>query len=621
MAEHRDSSLRRQLNAFDVFCVAAGAMISSGLFVLPGIVYAKIGPAVIVAYILAGIFILPALFAKAELTTAMPRAGGSYFFIERSMGSMAGIMGGFASWVSLSLKSAFALVGIGVFAALIDSSLTEWHIKLVALALCAFFTILNLMSVKMTGRIQVYLVVTLIGFLLLYIVRGLVSIDVHRFVPFMPHGRHEFFAAVGMVFISFGGLTKVSSIAEEVKNPVRNIPYGMISAYVVVVLLYGFTIFVTVGLLDGHELANSRTPLSAGALKTSGLVGSIFMACAAIFAFISTANAGILSASRFPLAMSRDNLLPDMFSRVNERFKTPHFSILLTGFFMAVFIMLLDLENLVKVASAMKILLFMFVILSSVIMRESRIMNYRPTFKSPLYPWIHIGGIICYGYFLSEMGAMVLLITGGFIVFCVVWHKLYVHPRATRKSALIYLVERIAAKEIDGDSLATELRDILKERDTIIEDRFDRLVKDCEILDIKRQLSSGEFFGIVSGILAQKLGMDRDELSGLFNTREHETTTVIRPGLAIPHIIVEGEGKFELVLARCEGGIDFEGASMPVYAVFILVGTRDERNFHLRALSAIAQITHDVNFDKDWLRAQSAEELRDIVLLAQRHRG
>jgi mannitol/fructose-specific phosphotransferase system IIA component (Ntr-type) len=104
-----------------------------------------------------------------------------------------------------------------------------------------------------------------------------------------------------------------------------------------------------------------------------------------------------------------------------------------------------------------------------------------------------------------------------------------------------------------------------------------------------------------------------------FMAREKESTTVLRPGLAIPHITIDGNHKFELVMVRCEAGILFTEESEPVYAAFILVGTLDERNFHLRALSAIAQIVQDPNFDKDWLRAKSIEELRDIVSLAKRH--
>lgn len=138
MDSSQDKGLVRRLGGLDVFCIAAGAMISSGLFILPGLIYAKVGPAVILVYILAGILILPALFAKAELATAMPKAGGTYFFIERSMGSVAGTIGGFVSWFSLSLKSAFALVGIGAFATLINPTIAEWQIKLIGVGFCVF---------------------------------------------------------------------------------------------------------------------------------------------------------------------------------------------------------------------------------------------------------------------------------------------------------------------------------------------------------------------------------------------------------------------------------------------------------------------------------------------------
>ena len=612
--------LIRQLSGIDVFCIAAGAMISSGLFVLPGLVYAKVGPAVILAYILAGVLILPALFAKTELATAMPRAGGSYFFIERSMGSAAGTIGGFASWLSLSLKSAFALVGIGVFATLINPSITEWEIKLIAIAFCVFFIILNLTSVKLTGKVQVFLVMLLIALLCVYIFRGAMSLNVQRYAPFMPLDRRVLLAAVGMVFISFGGLTKVTSIGEEIKDPARNIPYGMILAFCVVLLLYALTLFVTTGLLEGDEFAHSLTPISTGAHKIFGTIGGVIMGFAAIIAFVSTANAGILSASRFPMAMSRDQLLPESFAKVNKRFNTPHFSIIFTGIFMIVVILFLNLENLIKVASTMKIILFILVILACIIMRESKILNYKPAFASPLYPWLPIVGLIAYGFLLYGMGSAALLTTGGFILASILWHKIYVREKAMRKAALIHIVERITAKEIAGDSLGAELRKMLRERDEIVEDRFDRLVKECEIIDIGKQTTLIDFFTIAAEKLAKRLNTDARQLVDSLIVREKDTTTVIRPGLAIPHITVDGEHKFELVVARCEAGIDFTETLPPVYAVFILVGSLDERNFHLRALSAIAQITQDVDFDKNWLRAKNIEELRDIVLLAKRHR-
>lgn len=620
MPKNQNKKLSRQLGGIDVFCIATGAMISSGLFILPGFVYAKVGPAVILAYILAGIFILPALFAKAELSTAMPKSGGSYFFIERSMGPLAGTIGGFASWFSLSFKSAFALVGIGAFATLINPAISEWEIKLVAVGFCVFFTILNLISVKLTGRTQVFLVILMIILLFLYILRGMVSIDVQRYTPFITSDNRAMFAAIGMVFISFGGLTKVVSVAEEIRNPAKNIPYPMILAFCVVLLIYGLTVFVTVGLLNGEEFANSLTPISTGGYKVFGTIGSVIMACAAILAFVSTANAGILSASRFPMAMSRDQLLPEFFAKINKRFNTPHFSIIFTGIFMLIVIVFLDLENLIKVASAMKIILFMFIILACVIMRESRILNYKPAFVSPLYPWLQIAGLIFYGFFLYEMGKVALFASGIFVFIGIVWHKIYIQGRVRRKSALVHIVERVTAKEIASDSLGLELYEVLKERDKIIEDRFDKLVKECEIIDIGKKSTLEDFFALVAKNLAGRLNIEYKPLFNSFISRERESTTEIRPGLAIPHIIIDGEHKFELVVIRCEAGINFTPELPPVYVVFALVGSRDERHFHLRALSAIAQITQDLSFDKDWLRAKNIEELRDILLLTKRRR-
>jgi amino acid transporter len=255
-----------------------------------------------------------------------------------------------------------------------------------------------------------------------------------------------------MVFISFGGLTKVASVAEEVRNPARNITLGMISSFFVVLLLYGLAVFVTVGLLDKTELAYSLTPISSGGHKIFGPGGGIIMAVAGILAFVSTANAGILAASRFPMAMSRDQLLPDFFANINKQFNTPHFSILSTGIFMAATILFLDLENLVKVASTMKIILFIFVLLAGIVMRESKILNYRPAFVSPLYPWLYVAGIISYFFFLFQMGIVALSATGVFILACILWDKIYVRGKIKRKSALIHIVERVTATEITGDS-------------------------------------------------------------------------------------------------------------------------------------------------------------------------
>ena len=620
MANQKEQKLKKGLSLIDVFSIAAGAMISSGLFILPGLAFAKTGPAVVFSYLIAGILVMPAMFTQAELSTAMPKAGGTYFFIERSMGAPVGTIGGFANWFALSFKSAFALLGIGIFVTLIKPSITELEVKVIASGAALFFMAVNILGVKEAGRFQIALVFSLIGILTIYIIHGFLAIQPQRYFPFATQGMGSVFATAGLVFISFGGLTKISSVGEEVKNPGRNIPLGMFLAFSIVMFLYIVVVFITVGVLDPAALANSHIPISLAANAFMGKFGGIALGIAAILAFVSTANAGILTASRASLAMSRDSLVPKFLKRVHPKFKTPHLSIILTTAFMVAVILFLDLENLVKTASTLQIILFILVNLSLIVMRESRIQGYRPQFRSPLYPWIQIAGIIGYIFLIFEMGAFPLLLTAAFIVFALAWYFLFARKNVKRQAALVHIIERITAKELVDTTLPGELKDIIIERDEIVEDRFDRIIHDAGILDIKDSLDMKDFFKIAAGELSQKLGMDKKDILDLLMEREKDSSTVIRPGLAIPHIIIKGDHKFKILLARCKGGIKFHGIKQKVHVVFMLIGSKDERNFHLRALAAIAEIAQAGDFDKKWLEARNADELRDIVLLAERQR-
>jgi amino acid transporter/mannitol/fructose-specific phosphotransferase system IIA component (Ntr-type) len=622
------AQLKKQLGFLDVFAVAAGAMISSGLFVLPAIAFTKAGPAVILSYLLASVLIIPSVLSKAELSTAMPRAGGTYFYIERSMGSIWGLFSGFAGWFSLALKSAFAVVGMAVLIEVVlqmlsPGQLNPWHLKAIAIACCLGFTILNIVSVKHTGRFQVLFVGILLAILAFFVIFGARAVEPVRYKGFLEKGWPAVFATAGLVFISFGGLTKVASIAEEVKHPGKNLPLGMVLAWLIVTLFYVGVIIITVGVVAGPELGSSLMPISLAASKFLGPVGFVLLSVAAIAAFVTTANGangGILAASRSPMAMSRDQLLPPLLARVNDRFKTPHISVLLTGGFMVMAIAFLDIELLVKTASTLMIILFILVNASVIIMRESRIQSYRPKFKSPLYPYIHIFAIIAYSALIIDMGTVPLLITAGFIGLSAAWFWLYVYRRVSRASAVMHVVERVTDRELKTVTLENELRDILLERDEIVEDRFDQLIRECEILDIQGSQSAENIFRKVSTILAGRLGTEEYVLFEKFLHREAEGGTVVQPGFAIPHIVVEGEDKFDILLVRARDGINFPHAPDPVRIMFVLAGSADQRNYHLRALMAIAQIAQEKQFEQRWLAARDTEAIRNLVLLSTRTR-
>jgi len=605
-------------------------MISSGLFILPAIAYAKAGPALILSYFFASVLIIPSVLSKAELATAMPRAGGTYFYVERSLGSIWGVFGGLASWFSLAFKSAFAVIGIAVLIEVVlqrlfPTQLTQWHLKAIAVACCLAFTALNIFSVKLTSRFQVVLVGALLAILAFFVVFGSRAVEAVRYEGFLEKGWPAVFATAGLVFISFGGLTKVASIAEEVKQPGRNLPLGMLLAWFIVTLFYIGVIVITVGVLDAAELEEmyrqgNIMPVSLAANKFMGLPGFAILSFAAIAAFVTTANGGLFAASRSPMAMSRDQLLPPFLAHVSPRFKTPHSSILLTSGFMITAIVFLDIEVLVKTASTLMIILFILVNASVIIMRESRIQSYRPKFKSPLYPYIHIFAIVAYGALIIDMGLVPLLITAGFITCAFAWYLIYAKKRVSRRAALVHVIERVTARELVDATLPDELREIIIERDEIVEDRFDQLIKECEILDIRGKTSAEKIFRQVSTILAERLGTNEYVLFEKFLHREAEGGTVVQPGFAIPHIVVDGENKFDILLVRAVDGIDFPHAPDPVKVMFVLTGSKDQRNYHLRALMAIAQIAQEKHFEQRWLAARDPAEIRNLILLSTRKR-
>jgi len=612
--------MEKKLGFLEVFSISTGAMISSGLFILPAVVYPKAGPSILLSYFIAALLVVPAMLSKAELATAMPKSGGDYFFVHRSLGTLFGTFAGLAAWFSLSLKSAFALVGIGIFLAPLVPVFPGYVVKLIAVACTLFFTVLNILSVKESGRFQVVLVFFLLAILLAYVATGIGRVDVHHYSPFAPGGWPAVFTVTGMIFVSFGGLTKIASVAEEIKNPQKTIPQSMFASFIVVSVLYLLAIFVTVGILGQFDFQNTLAPLSSAAATYTGQAGFLVLSIAAMLAFVTTGNAGLMASSRNPLAMAKDNLLPAFFARVNVKLKTPVVAILVTCGFMIAVIAFLDLESLVKVASTMKLLLFAFVNLSVILMRESKIVSYKPSFRSPLYPFLQIGGTVVYFFLIVEMGRIPLLMTGGFFAASLLWYFLYSRSRNRRESALLHVVERLTNRELRTDSLSEELKEILIERDEIVEDRFDRIIKSAEIIDFSEAPDKAGLFRVLADVFSRKFAAKPEDIYRLLVAREAESTTVIHPGLAIPHIVVDGNERFEIVVARSREGIDFGGQTAPVKVVFALAGSRDERNFHLQALMAIAQIVQNPEFLSTWTRLRNTAELRNQILLAQRVR-
>ena len=204
------------------------------------------------------------------------------------------------------------------------------------------------------------------------------------------------------VYLSYSGVTKVAAIAEEIKNPDKNLPLGMILSLFIITTIYVLISFVLTANVSLSELARNYNPihtlaldLNVSSFEISGIhIVGAFIALIAVLTLLSTVNAGVLASSRFPFAMSRDGLLPKFWSQVHKKFLTPINTIAITCVAIALVVLFLDVFEIAKLASAFKVMMFISVNLAVIVLRETSAQWYQPKYKSPLYPWVQIFGII-----------------------------------------------------------------------------------------------------------------------------------------------------------------------------------------------------------------------------------
>lgn len=605
--------LKKNLSMIHIFSIAAGAMISSGLFILPGYAHSQAGPAVVLSYLLAGFLSMTAILSIAEMATAMPRAGGDYFFITRSLGPMAGTVAAILSWLSLSLKSAFALVGMSTFTAMI----VEVNPQVAGIVLCVFFTLFNIIGVKASGKTQLIMVFGLLAVLAFYVVGGIFYVDPTRYHPLAPQGVMAVFSAAGLVFVSYGGLLQVASISEEVTNPSRNIPLGIFLAFGVVSAFYVAAVLITSGLLDHQVLNDSLTPLSDGAEAFLGSMGAIALGVAAILAFASTANAGIMSASRYPLGLSRDGLFPGVFSRVHHKFGTPYSSVLVTGLII-IGAILLEFEALVKAASTVMILTYILANLSLMVIRESRLANYWPTYRVPFYPWMQITGIIGFIVLILGMGMEAILNSLLFILAGFLVYFFYGRFKGRWESALAHILENITDEKLTEGLLEYELKKIIEERDQV-EVESEEIIEDSLVLDFEEVLSLEEFLEEASAKISDKVGVSRDFLHVQLLKKCREIIPQIKKNAVILHLSLEEAKKPFLLITRNKKGIKFGEEVPEVKGVIILVGREEDKDLQLRLLYFIQEILQEERFEKMWHHAVDSRTLRSLILLSARY--
>jgi len=623
--------LKKELGLFDVFAVSTGSMFSSGFFLLPGLAAQYTGPSVILAYFLAGILILPSMLSVAEISTALPRSGGAYFFLDRSLGPMMGTIGGIGTYIALLLKTAFALVGIGAYGAIF----WDVPIKETAVVFAILFAILNIFGARKSSGIQKIFVIGLLIVLGAFIADGFwnifsgnnpsIAFDQNDYNPFFTGGLDGLVFTTGFVFVSFLGLTQIASVAEEIKNPERNIPLGMGLSLLVTALIYVLGVFIMVSVIGNEALSKDLSPAATAVEHLFGWLpekaGLYIIVIAALFAFASTGNAGILATSRYPLAMGRDKLFSEKFSKIS-RWGTPVPAILLTAALIVLFIIVLTEEGIVKLASTFQLFIFMVINFSVIVFRNSKIASYDPGYHSPLYPWMQLFGIISSLALMFYMGWGALAFTLSTIVLAYLWYLFFVRSKVKREGAIYHWFALLGKHQ--HDELENEFMMILREKGLRQDDTFNQTVVRSQIHIVHNKVFE-DLVQEVANSMALELNVDGESLY-----EEFLKATPIDPALVIPKVSLlyakqPDIGRPVLHIAMCAEGIEKpiekDGiiSKENIRIFFFLVNNENNPKEQLRMLSSILNIAERDHFIKDVFSAKTARKIVEYLLQDKRY--
>jgi len=409
-------TLERKLGMASVVIISLSAMLGSGLFVLPALAMLDMGGGTVavggiwLAYLVAALIVLPGALSKGELATAMPSSGGSYVYIERTFGPLIGTISGLGLWANFMLKSAFALIGFQAYLVVLESLLgVTIDIEIAAMILLFLIVIINILGLKKIKKVQTPIVLTSVIFLFMLCIWALLTMDLNWDAAFSREafgtGWKSVAETAAFVFVAYAGVTKIAAVGGEIKNPSRNMPYGILWSLLISCLLYVVISIVMVAAVEPStfvELNNEgeweaeEDPIYTFATAVGGETIGIIAAVLAVTTMTSMALAGIMASSRFPFAMARDNLLPEALENVHPKYQTPHLSIIGTGIAMAAAIILLDTHEVAKLASGFKIMIFIVINACVIVLRRASKTHswYQPEWKSPLYPWMQFFGII-----------------------------------------------------------------------------------------------------------------------------------------------------------------------------------------------------------------------------------
>jgi len=427
--------LHRVLGPFALTSLGVGAIIGAGIFVLVGLGARDFaGPSLMLSFVLAGIGCALAGLCYAEFAAMIPVAGSAYTYAYATLGELfAWIIGwdlileyavascAVAHGWSKYFQAFLALYGFHLPPSLTMDPFTalSLHPDIVAgavhvlgvpiifdisaLVIVVLLTAVLVLGIRESAGLNTLIVLLKLGIILFVIIAGLPHVNPENWQPYFPNGLTGTLRGAAYIFFAYIGFDSISTHAEEARNPERDVPIALLGSLGLCTLLYIAVAAVLTGMVPTPQI-NIDAPL-ADAFSQNGLpIATTIIALGAVVGITSVLLVMMLSQARVLLAMARDGLLPRwFFGAIHPRFKTPHYSTMLTGGLVAMVAALLPLEVLAEMVNIGTLFAFVIVCAAVLVMRRTRPEVRRP-FRTPFVPLVPILGIACNGLLMISLG-------------------------------------------------------------------------------------------------------------------------------------------------------------------------------------------------------------------------
>jgi amino acid transporter/nucleotide-binding universal stress UspA family protein len=475
------TELSRELSLFHITMMGLGMMIGAGVFLGIGNSLYLAGPGgAILTFSLNGVIALFTAMSYAELSSAIPRAGGAYNFARIGFGRGISFIAGWMEWFASSVAgSVYALTlaiytlryfeGLGFLGWLPVSN--DWAVKIVALAAASFFVYINYRGASETGKVGAFFTMGQTLFLVLIGVVGIVvalrePLRFQNFTPFVPMGWMRILVTMGFTYVAFEGFEVIAQAGDETVEPKKNLPKAMLFSVYIATVIYVCVAFATIVSIrpDSPEVTGQVWQW-IGSFRERGFgeaisrlipMGNILLTLAVIFASTSALNATIYSATRASYALGRDHMLPSVFANISKRRRTPATALLFTGVIVILIAFFLPTVHVASSASIMFLFLFFMVNLCVIKIRYNMGDELSYGFIMPFFPVLPIVAILMQSVlavWLVNMSVVAWIIAPSWIGLGVLIYLFYARGHAKPSEHDIFVLEEEKAPEGDEFSI------------------------------------------------------------------------------------------------------------------------------------------------------------------------